>query len=817
MTWQLLLAFNIAIAVAYTAISVLIANGLRRSGQLGRANPLGTMTAAIFLSCAVGHGAHAEHLAVQQAARDLADIHLLAVDGITALIAVGYLSLRSRFDALIRRPAMFQDVARERAQRSTREAEQLFRTSFDSAPIGMALVALDGRFLRTNATLSRITGWAPEELRDRRFVDITHPVDRDPGLRLMERLLAGEMSVADSRKRYQRPDGTSVLVNLRVAVVHDADGRPRHFVAQIEDLSKEEAARGARDRAREDFEAVFASAPHGSCIVELHDGGVGTVDRVNPALASLIGPERQGMPVLSLVAPPDRDALALLLERASVGDATHSAEVRLVASDGGTTSALVSVAVMAGDGGPRRLVLQVVDITDRLQLEARLRHQADHDPLTMLFNRRRFREEVESALAGCRRHAHTGAVLMLDLDGFKYVNDSYGHSAGDELIQRTSHVLRQLVRETDVVARLGGDEFAVLLTETDEAGARTVAEKLVDGIAREASILTSGRPARITCSIGVTTFDGAPLLSPEDLMAEADIAMYEAKDAGRNTARVFRASERRRERLTERQRWLSALRAGLTADRFELLAQPIVPMGVEADPHYELLLRYRDDDGTLVAPGTFLYLAERFDLIREIDFWVIEQAALLLAEDRRKGGRIILSVNVSGRTIGDDRLFDHLRAMVARHGFDPGRLVLEITETAAISNMDRARRVADGLREVGCRLALDDFGAGFASFYYLKHLRFDYLKIDGEFIRGLADDPTDQLVVEAIVQIARGLGAVTVAEFVGDDRTVELLCRLGVDRGQGYHLGMPAAMPELPQPPIPADARLGGATAAVNT
>lgn len=679
------------------------------------------------------------------------------------------------------------------------EAEQLFRTSFDCAPIGMALLDLDGRLLRTNAALTAITGWTAQQLGSRRLADITHPIHHDHGRRLLARLLDGQATMGDSVKRCVRPDGSTVLVKLRVAVVHGADGAPRHFVAQVEDLTAEEAARGARDRAVEEFETIFASAPYGSCIVEVHDGRPGGVHRANPALSRIVGDVEEGVPLMGIVCPDSRGDLQQLIERACAGEGTGTVEVHLRCWDGSRTAALVSVSALPGQSRSQRVVLQVVDITDRIQLESRLRQQADHDSLTQLFNRRRFLEEVESALAVGRRHGHIGAVLILDLDGFKYVNDSYGHSAGDELIQRTATVIRQVLRETDVTARLGGDEFAVLLRETDRRGAMRVAAKLVDALAREATIVTNGRPARITASVGVTTFDGAPMIGPEDLLAEADIAMYEAKEAGRNTARLFVAAERRRERATERQRWLSALRSGLTDDRFELVAQPIVGLGGEADPYHELLLRYRDDDGSLVAPGAFLYLAERFDLIRDIDSWVMRRAVELLAADAEAGGRLTLSVNVSARSLADDRLFDLLRELVATHDFEPSRLVLEITETSAIANMARAREIAAGVHAIGCRLALDDFGAGFASFYYLKHLRFDILKIDGEFVRGLAGSGTDRLVVEAVVHMARGLGARTVAEFVSDERTVELLTEMGVDYGQGYHLGRPAPVAEWPR------------------
>jgi EAL domain-containing protein (putative c-di-GMP-specific phosphodiesterase class I) len=287
-------------------------------------------------------------------------------------------------------------------------------------------------------------------------------------------------------------------------------------------------------------------------------------------------------------------------------------------------------------------------------------------------------------------------------------------------------------------------------------------------------------------------------------MAEADIAMYDAKDAGRATVRTFRAEERRRERVTVRAQWITRLREALEQDRFRLLGQPIVGICSNGIPRAELLLRYVGDDGELVTPANFLYLAERYDLMRQIDRWVLGQAVEILHREHVAGRDLALSVNVSGRTLTDQAIGEELAALVEQAPFPPGRLIIEVTETAAITNIDRARSFADRLHEVGCRFALDDFGAGFASFYYLKHLRFDEIKIDGEFVRHLPYTPVDQLVIEAVVGIAKGLGSQTVAEFVGSDETLAILRRLGVDYGQGFHLATPTAVELLFPPGLPA-------------
>jgi EAL domain-containing protein (putative c-di-GMP-specific phosphodiesterase class I) len=237
---------------------------------------------------------------------------------------------------------------------------------------------------------------------------------------------------------------------------------------------------------------------------------------------------------------------------------------------------------------------------------------------------------------------------------------------------------------------------------------------------------------------------------------------------------------------------LERIRTALAEDRFELHAQPIVALAEDDDtPAFELLLRMRSDAGELVPPATFLPIAERFDLIGAIDRWVVARAITLV-----RAHPVTLSVNLSGRTMGDADFARWLEELLTDTPVPAGRLIVEITETAAIVNLERARALADTLRRLGCRLALDDFGAGFASFAYLKHLRFDVLKIDGEFVRGLRDNPTDRLVVEAVVRIARGLGTPSLAEFVGDDATLDAVRELGVDYAQGFHLGRPVPVDE---------------------
>jgi EAL domain-containing protein (putative c-di-GMP-specific phosphodiesterase class I) len=314
-------------------------------------------------------------------------------------------------------------------------------------------------------------------------------------------------------------------------------------------------------------------------------------------------------------------------------------------------------------------------------------------------------------------------------------------------------------------------------------------------VERDGVVAGATRTARVTASAGLAAFSGGDGLGAEELLVDADIAMYDAKEAGRNRIAVHRREEDGPGRHVSRLSWLERVRAALEADQFELYAQRIVGLGDRpAHRAFEVLIRMRGDDGELVPPASFLPVAERFDLVQDIDRWVIERVVDTLRCEHDAGRDLALSVNLSGRTMGDATFAGWLEALLVHRPVRPGRLYLEVTETAAIVNIERARALAMMLRRLGCRLALDDFGAGFASFAYLKHLEFDLLKIDGEFVRGLRENTTDRLVIEAVVAIAKGLSIPTLAEFVTDAGLLEELRRMGVDYAQGYHVGQPVPL-----------------------
>ncbi|MEA2467641.1 MAG: hypothetical protein QOJ57_1767 [Thermoleophilaceae bacterium] len=409
------------------------------------------------------------------------------------------------------------------------------------------------------------------------------------------------------------------------------------------------------------------------------------------------------------------------------------------------------------------------------QLQTELRYRADFDPLTGLFNRRRFGEELDRHLHQCTRSGSRGALLMVDLDHFKVVNDSLGYMAGDDVLRRTARILRERLRGTDLLARLGGDEFAIVLVDVGEDAAMTVARDLQARLAA-----TDLRPAT-GASIGVACFAGKEHAVAEDLMVAADAALFEAKEGGSGAVALF--AGRRASSLT----WIDRIRSSLANDRLVLHSQPIVDLRSGKVVQEELLVRMLDHDGGLIPPCAFLPTAERFGLIEEIDGWTLGRALELAAAGRS------VAVNISASTMQCGRLIE----LIEKHselGKDLSRITIEITETSAISNLELVRELAERLTALGCRLALDDFGTGFGTFMYLKHLPIDSIKIDREFVSDLARNRADQQMIKAMVEVARSAGRQTVAEGIEDATSLELLRRFGVDYGQGYYLARPAPL-----------------------
>jgi diguanylate cyclase (GGDEF)-like protein len=440
----------------------------------------------------------------------------------------------------------------------------------------------------------------------------------------------------------------------------------------------------------------------------------------------------------------------------------------------------------------REVVLGALGRAERTDTE--LRYLADHDSLTGLLNRRRFRAELDQYVSFSARYGGQGAVMIIDIDGLKAVNDALGHHGGDNLLRQIADVMRERVRTTDIVARLSGDEFAVLMPQTDIAGALQLGEDLRAQAAEAAMPAPDGPGA--TISVGITMFGGGRDVGAEAVLVAADQAMYRAKEEGRNQIALFRDPDGPKRRSRRAQTTSARIRDALTHDRLSLHTQPIRSLASGGIERYELLLRMTGDDGELLPASSFIEAAERSGMVQELDRWVVARALELLAEREQAGSPVSLHVNLSGVSVADISVLEFIERRLDEGDADPARCTFEITDTARVGDYGGATDFADRLTEFGCHVAIDDYGTGLGPFHYLKQIPFDVIKIDGAFVRDMPRNDADQLMVQAIVQIARGLGKTTIAEFVQDDVTTQMLREYGVDMAQGYHLGRPVDIAE---------------------
>ncbi len=505
----------------------------------------------------------------------------------------------------------------------------------------------------------------------------------------------------------------------------------------------------------------------------------------------LLGPDPDqigGQPVTAILPEARRGEVQDIIARVLAGG-TLSYESELRRADGTAVAVAVTTSPIYGDSGDVSAVSMIArDITERKRLEQRLARLATHDPLTGLLNRRGFDAELRRAVGLARRHRAPVALLLLDVDRFKYINDNYGHVAGDAVLAHVATLLRSRLRDTDVITRLGGDELALILPNTSPGHAVALAAELLDQL-RRAPVAINRHSVRITASIGVAVTAPRDALDPDQLLVRADVALYEAKEAGGDRAAESVVRDLRETAFIARMSWVERIRDALEHDRFILHSQPIINLATDVADRAELLIRLRGNNDELIAPDTFLPIAERFHLIEAIDYWVIGHGLRLL---QQVPAATVLHVNLSATTLGDPEAGGAISALIAEHAGAPNRIAFEITETAAITNMDHARRLATDLLALGCQIVLDDFGSGFASFSYLKHLPFDVIKIDGEFVRGMADSKIDDLAVRAMVSMATGLNKTIIAESIEDQATLGLVRELGIDYGQGYYLSRPA-------------------------
>lgn len=433
-----------------------------------------------------------------------------------------------------------------------------------------------------------------------------------------------------------------------------------------------------------------------------------------------------------------------------------------------------------------------MDISERKLIEEQMFNIATHDYLTGINNRRKFHTELDREIAIAQRSGKSMGLLYIDLDQFKAVNDTSGHQAGDQLLIEVTQSLQGIIRETDILSRTGGDEFTLIIPNADSEGIENLAGKINQGL-KALNFVVEDKRFKIGASIGIAVFPehGA---NAEELLSNADIAMYQAKQMGRGVHHMFSVDDTFQMRLNKRMFWKEMIEEALENDQFVLCYQPIMDLKQNTIGHYECLSRIRTSSGEILMPGDFINYAEDLGLVGKIDRMIVKKVVEQQIKLSEKGQHIKLAVNLSGHSFNDTTIFHDIRQLFDDHDINPASIIFEITETAAVSNFSSAQDLIRRIQDLGCKLALDDFGVGFSSFSYLKHLPVDYVKIDGSFIKQLDQNFEDKVFVKALTEVSQALGKKTVAEFVENEQILHILSEFGIDYVQGYYIGKPGEL-----------------------
>ncbi len=625
---------------------------------------------------------------------------------------------------------------------------------------------------------------------------LVHPDDMARVQALIRDHVAGKIPMFESVHRMRHVKGDWRWVVSRAKARVDSSGRLRRLVGVEFDITERKLYEDALFKEKESAQITLQSIGDG---VITTDGHL-VVEYLNPTAEELTGwkfDEAQGRNIDEIfrgfheeTCEPLENPLSVAIRRAR---AIKTVRPTLLIKRDGNEMYIESTAspIRDGTGAVCGGVLVFHDVSESRELNRKLSYHASHDVLTGLVNRREFEQRLERSLRSAKARETSYALCHLDVDQFKIINDTCGHSAGDALLGQVGALLKTKIRWRDTLARLGGDEFGVLLESCSLDEALRMAEQLKETI-RGYRFVWEERTFRLGCSVGVVPITG----DSEDvaaLLSAADSACAAAKEAGRNRVFSFQENDMDLMRRRKEMQWAARINNALEESRFELFRMTIAPLqGHDPGSHYELLLRMRDEAGKIVSPQSFIHAAERYGITPQIDRWVVSNALRWLVSEADERERLALcSINLSGQSITDEKFLPFVIEQLRSSGIDGTKICFEITETAAINSYSQANRFIQSLKELGCRFALDDFGTGLSSFGYLKHFPVDFLKIDGSFVKEILHDQIDREMVRSINEIGHLTGKKTIAEFAENEEIIAMLRNLGVDYAQGYGIASP--------------------------